>query len=156
MALRNEGTNSLMADFDFIIKRNDWGVREPLKAILEILKVDEETGEPELDFEGNEIWEAVDLTGCEVHLSALSDEALSESSKVRIKTSAATSWGGGALGADGKVEYQFEPEEGEDPPDLAFAGAYNMEFVVFKAGSFQMRIPNEGMYRLKIEQDTGP
>jgi hypothetical protein len=133
---------------DFTIKQNDWGDREPLRAVLSQLKVDED-GEPVLDGEGKEQFEPIDLTGCTVRILLESD------GKARVKTSPMTGFDGAALGKGGEVEYEFEDGEGEEKGDLAVAGDYNMEFQIESAGGVQT-VPNEGYLTLKIEPDLGP
>lgn len=135
---------------DFVVKRNDYGDREPLRVILEQLKVDAETGEPILDEDGNEQWEPIDLTGTTTRI-------LLKSTTTVVKTSPMTTWGGGALTNDGKAEYHFEKAAGEEPADLGTAGDYQMEFEITSAAAAAIQsVPNEGYLLLRVEVDLGP
>lgn len=136
-----------MSDADFTIKQNDFGAREPLRARLTQLKVDPETGEPELDGEGNEQFVPIDLTGCTVRICL-------ESEGARVKTSPMTIVG---AATDGVVEYAFEKGAGAEPADLAVAGDYEMEFEITGAGGASVQsVPNEGYLLLRVEADKGP
>jgi hypothetical protein len=141
---------------DFIIKRNDFGDLEPLKAKLERLKVDQETGEPEVDGEGNEVYEPVDLTGCTVRVLLESRVAIDGEIR-KIKTSPATGLNGEALDNTGWIEYHFEPAGEADPVDLAYAGDFDMEFEITGPEDKALAtVPNSGYYYLKVEADKGP
>lgn len=140
---------------DFVIKRNDYGSLQPFRAKLEKLKVNPETGEPELE-EGKEVFVPVELTGTTVRL-ALESRSTIEGEIRRIKTGEATGLDGEALDDTGWIEYLFEKSEGEEPSDLSFAGDFDMEFEITTAGGASVAtVPNEGYYYLKIEADKGP
>lgn len=144
-----------MADgeFDFIIKQNDWGDREPLRAVLEQIVVDE-NGEPILDGEGNLQWEAIDLTGCTIHIVLVSREEI-EGSFMRLKTSPMDI----VDAKEGRVEYAFENAgEGEgEEADLAYAGGFDLQFEILGPNEPGKRgrqmVPNEDYYGLKVEAD---
>lgn len=133
-----------MADANFIIKQFDFGNREPLKAILEQLVVDPDTGEPILDGEDKEQFEPVDLTGCTVHV------LLEAPGEARVKTSAMKILGDPK---EGRVEYQFEDADEDNPADLAVAADHKMEFEVLgPEGKARQSIPNSGYYILRVEK----
>jgi hypothetical protein len=141
---------------DFTIKRNDYGATQPLRAILKRLKVNAETGEAELDGEGKKQYVAIDLTGATVHLLALSksDDPDNPGKKLLLEA-AMTGWAGGALGADGKVEWSPAKGAGEVKRDTHFADEYELEFeITGPAAAWKVTVPQEGKYSLKIEADT--
>jgi len=136
------------AEADFTIKQNDFGDREPLRATLEQLVVDAETGEPVLDGEGQEQFEPIDLTGKTIH------GLLESASKVKLKTGSMTIVGEPKKGI---VEYQFAAAGESTPADLAIASDYKLEFEILGAeGKSRQSVPNVGYYLLRVEASSGP
>jgi hypothetical protein len=129
---------------DFIIKRNDSGAAQPLKATLEKLKVDAE-GKPEL-LEGQEQFVPINLsTAASVHMYAKSDAR-------RIKFGAMTL----VDKPNGKVEYAFQKAAGEEPADLSKEGTYKLEFEITWADGSVQTVPNDGYLTLEVVEDLGP
>lgn len=129
---------------DFIIKRNDWGPSQPLRARLRQAKVDPETGQIETDEKGDPVLEPIDLTDAKaIHLLIRSDEVLVKSGPM-FRTDAKT----------GAVEYEFVPGDEKVPADLAQEGTYRLEFEITWAGGGGVQtVPNFGYYTLEVVED---
>jgi hypothetical protein len=133
-----------MADFDFEIKRNDYGEVQPLEATLERERIVE--GEVETDVAGDPVWEPIDLTGKTVRI--LAEET---TTRARIRTAAINLVAARA----GRVMWIPEPAAGEEAADTAISGEYRFEFEITGPDGLQT-VPRNSYYTMKIWDDLGP
>lgn len=102
---------------------------------------------------------AVPLSGAEnVHMwmKGLAESGVNKNTIITIKTSPMTGVSGGALADDGKVEYEWEGPEGEEPGDLDTMGKFRIEYAITLAPGVIATIPNSDYDEIHVIESLRP